>query len=68
MNIDEMKLKADERAIFALRALYGKYGYSQYKMSKFEEYDLYAGNKNFLVSDSFFSAAEGRHTFYHDGM
>ncbi len=52
MSIDEMKLKADERAIFALRALYGKYGYSQYKMSKFEEYDLYVRNKNFLISDN----------------
>ena len=29
-----------------------KYGYSQFKMSKFEEYDLYAKNKNFLVSDN----------------
>lgn len=52
MNIDEMKLKADERAIFALRALYGQYGYSQFKMSKFEEYDLYVRNKNFLISDN----------------
>ena len=52
MNIDKMKLKTDERAIFALRELYGKYGYSQYKMSKFEEYDLYVRNKNFLISDN----------------
>ena len=52
MNIDEMKLKADERAIFALRALYGQYGYSQFKMSKFEEYALYVRNKNFLISDN----------------
>ncbi len=34
-----------------LRALYGKYGYAQYKMSKFEEYDLYVQNKDFLVGD-----------------
>ena len=34
-----------------LRALYRKYGYTQYKMSKFEEYDLYVRNKNFLKSD-----------------
>ena len=47
-----MKLKTDERAVFALRALYGGYGYSQYKMSKFEEYDLYVRNKNFLISDN----------------
>jgi len=41
-------IKNDEKAIFALRSLYQKYGYRQYKMSKFEEYDLYARNKSFL--------------------
>ena len=52
MNIDSNSLKYDERAIFALRSLYSKYGYFYYKMSKFEEYDLYVRNKDFLVSDS----------------
>lgn len=51
MSVD-LVLRDDEKAIFALRELYGKYGYSQYKMSKFEEYDLYALNKQFLVSDN----------------
>lgn len=41
-----------ERVALSLRSLYAQYGYSQYKMSKFEEYDLYARNKDFLVSDS----------------
>ncbi len=41
-----------ERAAFSLRALYDSYGYAPYTMSKFEEYDLYVRNKNFLVSDS----------------
>ena len=36
----------------ALRSLYSRYGYSRYKMNKFEEYDLYAKNKDFLISDS----------------
>lgn len=35
-----------------LRALYEQSGYAQYKMSKFEEYDLYVRNKDFLISDS----------------
>ena len=35
----------------ALRALYNRYGYTQYRMSKFEEYDLYARNKDFLISE-----------------
>lgn len=48
---DEKIIKNDERAIFALRNLYSRYGYSQFKMSRFEEYDLYVKNKDFLVSD-----------------
>ncbi len=48
----ENVLKTDEKAVFELRSLYEKYGYLQYKMSKFEEYDLYVKNKDFLVSDS----------------
>lgn len=41
-----------ERITLKLRDLYDQYGYRQYKMSKFEEYDLYARNKDFLISDS----------------
>lgn len=51
MTFNSDILKNDEKAIFALRSLYSRYGYKQYKMSKFEEYDLYARNKDFLVSD-----------------
>ncbi len=52
MRIDDSVLKNDEKAIFELRSLYSKYGYTQYKMNKFEEYDLYVRNKDFLVSDN----------------
>jgi ATP phosphoribosyltransferase regulatory subunit len=48
----EKYLKGEERIILSLRSLYSKYGYLPYKMNKFEEYDLYAKNKDFLVSDS----------------
>ncbi len=51
MNINELSLSFIENVVFTLRSLYEKYGYSQYKMSKFEEYDLYARNKAFLISD-----------------
>ena len=51
MSFGESLLKYDEKTVFSLRELYGKYGYSQYKMSKFEEYDLYVRNKDFLISD-----------------
>ncbi len=45
-------LNFDEKVVFSLRSLYSKYGYAQYKMSKFEEYELYVRNKDFLISDS----------------
>lgn len=51
MIFDENILKYDEKAVFTLRKLYMSYGYRQFKMSKFEEYDLYSKNKDFLVSD-----------------
>lgn len=44
-------LKNEEKAMMNLRALYSKFGYAHYKMSKFEEYDLYVRNKNFLASE-----------------
>ncbi len=44
-------LRSEEKAIFSLRTLYQNYGYLPYKVNKFEEYDLYMHNKNFLVSD-----------------
>lgn len=40
-----------EQVTYTLRSLYDRYGYTRYKMSKFEEYDLYARNKDFLISD-----------------
>ncbi len=46
-----MVIRKDEQAVMALRSLYRQYGYSQYKMSRFEEYDLYVRNKDFLISD-----------------
>lgn len=55
-------LTRDEVAVFTLRALYSEYGYERYKMSKFEEYDLYARNKDFLVSENVitFTDTDGR--------
>lgn len=52
MNTTDLNLGFTEQVIFSLRSLYNRYGYSQYKMSKFEEYDLYARNKDFLISDN----------------
>ncbi len=62
MSIDLSVLNNSERIIFELRSLYSKYGYKPFKMSKFEEYDLYGSNKDFLVSDNCitFTDTDGR--------
>ncbi|MEG9429716.1 MAG: ATP phosphoribosyltransferase [Christensenellaceae bacterium] len=62
MIINDGLLLNSEKIILALRGLYAGYGYAPYRMSKFEEYDLYAKNKEFLVSDSVitFTDADGK--------
>lgn len=47
---DASALKGGERASARLRALYRRRGYCLYRMSRFEEYELYARNRRFLVS------------------
>ena len=42
---------SEDQALLALSGLYESYGYTRFKMSRFEEYDLYVRNKDFLVSD-----------------
>ena len=44
-------LKSGERAIYDLRDLFGRYGYKEFKASKFEDYELYSENKDFLAND-----------------
>ena len=51
MTINDSVLQSGEKILFALREPYLQQGYTPYRMSKFEEYDLYARNKDFLVSD-----------------
>lgn len=55
MRIDPKVLQIDERVAHSLRTLYHRFGYCHYKMSKFEEYSLYAKNTDFLGSDSILS-------------
>lgn len=57
MSIPEQNLISDK-----LMALFAGCGYTQYKMSKFEEYELYAENKAFLPSKSIitFTDTDGR--------
>lgn len=55
---DSLK-RGSEEVLARLRSLYGQSGYSHYKMNKFEEYDLYANNKDFLISDSVITFTDG---------
>ena len=50
MTIDTAILKNEEKISFALRSLYHSRDYRPYRMSKFEEYELYVKNKDFLRS------------------
>lgn len=52
MNYGDLNLSFNEKTVYKLRSLFNSRGYTQYKMNKFEEYDLYARNKDFLISDS----------------
>lgn len=52
MDFDPGVLNSEEKVIYGLRSLYERFGYSQYRMSRFEEYDLYVRNKDFLISDN----------------
>lgn len=62
MPVDLTVLAPAERAALALRGLYERYGYRQYRMSQFEEYSLYMDNKSFLESESVavFTDLDGR--------
>lgn len=52
MEIGDLVLQNSEKYMLLLRSLYLQKGYQPYRMSKFEEYDLYAKNKGFLMSDN----------------
>ena len=51
-----------EQVVQRLKQLYRHYGYTQYRMSKFEPYDLYIRNKSFFVIYDIltFTDADGR--------
>ena len=45
-------LSFEEKVSMKLMQLFGSFGYKKFKMSKFEEYDLYIENKSFLKSEN----------------
>ena len=62
MEYSSAILRYEEKILFQLRTLYSGYGYKQYRMSRFEEYELYAGNKAFMPSGDIltFTGASGK--------
>lgn len=52
MKLQLNTLRPEEAATLRLRGLYEQYGYKKYRMSRFEEYSLYAANKRFLPSEN----------------
>ena len=59
MTVNDKVLQKSEKITFALRELFVNRGFRRYRMSKFEEYDLYAKNKDFLISDNVITFTEG---------
>ncbi len=51
MNEITAGMRMDEILSARLRALYVKYGYRIYKVNRFEAYELYVQNKNFLTDE-----------------
>ena len=51
MNISDKILSNAERRTFLAQGAVQPNGYQPYRMSKFEDYDLYSRNKDFLISD-----------------
>ena len=62
MEFSQDVFRYEELAIMRLRTLYRQYGYEPYRMSRFEEYELYAENRAFLLSDDIiaFTGAGGK--------
>ncbi|MEA4898872.1 ATP phosphoribosyltransferase regulatory subunit [Bacillota bacterium Meth-B3] len=54
--------RREEQVTLELRAMYERHGYRKYRMSKFEAYELYLENINFLKSRSIitFNGPDGR--------
>ena len=55
MWIEDRLMDPQEKIGYRLRELYDTNGYNRYRMSKFEEYDLYSRNRDFLLSENVIS-------------
>ena len=55
MTLNDNILKTEEKITYTLRQLYHESGYAPFKMSRFEEYDMYVRNRNFVGSGNIVS-------------
>ena len=53
--MNECVLTEQEKLIFKLRELFSDAGYKRFRLGKFEDYDLYSGFKDYLVSEDIIS-------------
>lgn len=62
MGEERLVLKKEEQTAYEMRALFERYGYRRFEMSKFEEYDFYAENRSFLGSGNIltFTGLDGK--------
>ena len=62
MDYAKEVIRYDEQTVFRLRTLYRQFGYTEHRLSRFEEYWLYAENKAFLSSGDIvtFTGAGGK--------
>lgn len=62
MDYKRFSAHSVEDHLLLLQALYAGYGYDKFRMSKFEDYNLYLQNKDFLKGGSIitFNAPDGR--------
>lgn len=49
-KMEELTMRPEEKITWSLQALYRRHGYKKFRMGKFEEYELYLENRNFLKS------------------
>ena len=59
MAINQYAMTPAEQTITQCAELYAKYGYRRFTMNKFEDYALYADNKNFLVDGRLLTFTDG---------
>ena len=59
MKLNQFAMTPAEQTVAKCAELYAQYGYRRFTMNKFEDYALYAENKNFLVDGRLLTFTDG---------